>query len=176
MLPDSTPNARLEELVRQYGRLIRNVISRIAGRAAPLIGEDIEQEIVLALWRQINREQTIEHPASYIYRAAVRETVRQLQRETARRSEPLSEELSASVRDSGHDPHAALAAKDLATKLQAAIDHLAPDRRRAVRAHLAGFEVAEIMQMTSWSYQKTRNLIARGIADLRKALREEESR
>jgi DNA-directed RNA polymerase specialized sigma24 family protein len=48
----------------------------------------------------------------------------------------------------------------------------APDRARAVKAHLAGFSVEEIMALCGWPYQRARNLIARGMADLRLALRE----
>ena len=40
-----------------------------------------------------------------------------------------------------------------------------------MRAHLAGFDVQEIIGMYGWPYQKARNLIARGMADLRAALR-----
>jgi DNA-directed RNA polymerase specialized sigma24 family protein len=39
-----------------------------------------------------------------------------------------------------------------------------------VRAHLAGFQFQEIMIRFGWSYQRARNLISRGMADLRKAL------
>jgi DNA-directed RNA polymerase specialized sigma24 family protein len=39
-----------------------------------------------------------------------------------------------------------------------------------VRAHLGGWSVQEIMDLTGWSYQKTRNLVARGMTDLRAAL------
>ena len=41
-----------------------------------------------------------------------------------------------------------------------------------MRAHLMGFEVVEAMRMYGWPYQKARNLIARGIADLRASLRD----
>jgi DNA-directed RNA polymerase specialized sigma24 family protein len=47
---------------------------------------------------------------------------------------------------------------------------LAAERQRAVRAHLSGFDVQEIMAMHGWPYQKARNLIARGMAELREAL------
>ena len=45
------------------------------------------------------------------------------------------------------------------------------DRAKAVRLHLAGHAVDEIMQVHGWTYQKARNLIARGMSDLRDALR-----
>ncbi len=56
--------------------------------------------------------------------------------------------------------------------LRASLETLAPDRARAVKAHLAGFSVEEIMALCGWPYQRARNLIARGMADLRVALRE----
>jgi DNA-directed RNA polymerase specialized sigma24 family protein len=56
--------------------------------------------------------------------------------------------------------------------LRASLEALAPDRARAVKAHLAGFSVEEIMALCGWPYQRARNLIARGMADLRGALRE----
>ena len=41
----------------------------------------------------------------------------------------------------------------------------------SVAAHLQGFDVREIMRAYGWTYQKARNLIARGMQDLREALR-----
>ena len=40
-----------------------------------------------------------------------------------------------------------------------------------MRAHLAGFGVQEIMEMHAWAVEKARNLISRGMQDLRTALR-----
>ena len=163
--------ARLEELVRQYGRLIRRVIARVGGREAALVGDDIEQAVVLGLWQQLKREQSIDHPASYIYRAAVRETIRTLKRERARRAEPEESIGPEGAPAAGGDPFTALRAKEQAEAIERGLSRLAPERRQAARAHLAGFEAAEIMAMYGWSYQKARNLIARGMADLRETLR-----
>ena len=79
----SHPDARFDALVRDYGRLIRHAIRRAAGPDAPRLADDIEQVVLVSLWQQIAREQTIEHPASYVYRAAVRETVRAVRRDRA---------------------------------------------------------------------------------------------
>jgi DNA-directed RNA polymerase specialized sigma24 family protein len=47
---------------------------------------------------------------------------------------------------------------------------LPPERREAVQAHLAGYDVNEIMRMFGWNYQKARNLVGRGMMDLRAML------
>jgi RNA polymerase sigma factor (sigma-70 family) len=167
----ATPDARLEALVRDYGRLIRHVIRTVGGRDAAPLAEDIEQTILLGLWQQVAREQPIDHPASYVYRAAVRETVRALKRERARadRTEPVREEVTTPVAPTDN-PYRHTASRQQRQILARCLEDLAPDRKRAVRAHLAGFSVAEVMELFGWPYQRARNLIARGMADLRASL------
>ena len=162
-------HARFEALVRQYERLIDHVVFRVAGRHADLVREDVRQNVLVALWKQVEREQEIEQLASYIYKAAVREAVRARRRETERRER--QEAAPPPLKLAGEDPHRALAAREQAQQLEACIAELSPERQLAVRAHLAGFEVAELMENYGWPYQKARNLISRGMQDLREALR-----
>jgi DNA-directed RNA polymerase specialized sigma24 family protein len=68
-------------------------------------------------------------------------------------------------------PHRELAFRELKQQVEVALASLGDDRRRATRAHLAGFQVTEIMGMYGWTYNRARNLIARGMADLRRELR-----
>jgi RNA polymerase sigma factor (sigma-70 family) len=158
-----------EEIVRKYGRLIRHAIRRAGGREVSPFVDDIEQTVMVCLWQQVSREQVIDHHASYIYKIAIRETVRAVRRERARAehvsaagAEPAAEAV---------DPEQVIAARQRREALSVAIGTLAPERARAVRAHLGGWSVQEIMDLTGWTYQRTRNLIARGMADLRSALR-----
>jgi len=162
-------HARFEDLVRRYGRLIASVVGRVGGARTSLIKEDIQQQVLIGLWRQVEREQTIEYPASYVYRAAVRETVRAIRREAAREAQPIGDD-DVPIAERSADPYEAVAAREQAVHVEEGLASLAPDRARAVRGHLLGLEVAEIMRMYGWPYQKTRNLIARGMADLRRSL------
>ncbi len=164
---------RFEELVRLYGRLVASAVGRVAGRSGAGLREDIAQEVLLSLWKQIEREQAIEYPASYVYRAAVRATVRIVRREQSRATEPLDEAFQppSAARSSAPDPHAAFERGERAAALAAGLSALSSERERAVRAHLSGFDVREIMELYGWTYQRSRNLIARGMADLRAELR-----
>jgi RNA polymerase sigma factor (sigma-70 family) len=160
----------LRELVARYGKLIRSVVLRVSGRAvADRLGDDIEQTVVTALWQQLEREQTIEFPASYLYRCAVRETIRAVRREHVRETEPLSDELPGEL----PDPESLALGRERAEDVRRCLELLDEDRRLAVRGHLAGMSVSEIMEMNGWAYQKARNLIARGMADLRRRLEED---
>jgi RNA polymerase sigma factor (sigma-70 family) len=163
-------DARLAALVRDYGRLIAHAIRQVVGAQGRPDVEDIEQQVHVALWKQLRGEQTIDHPASYVYKAAVREAVRAVRRHRARAEEPLE-----------HAPHQAAGpdsraerlseARSMHQELSGALLALPPDRARAVRAHLAGFTVHEMMDLYDWTYERARNLIARGMADLRAQLR-----
>lgn len=155
--------------IAKYADLIRAAVARVAGRTDPDLGDEIVQRVTIALWKRGDRgEQTIENPASYLYRCAVRETIRELRRVVADDPTPLAEVPAAG----SADPEAALRARDIALATEAAIVAMHPERALAVRAHLFGLTVEEIMAAHGWSYHKARNLIARGTADLRAALRD----
>jgi len=141
-------------------------VGKVAGPLSPSIADDIEQNVLTALWRAMPGEQTPTHPSSYLYRAAVRETVRTLKG----RRDVLEVELNADHHDPLPTPDHILESKELGKTIRSALSSLSPDRRRAVQAHLMGFEAREIMAMQSWPYNKARNLIARGMADLRREL------
>lgn len=159
-------DAALEALVRRFSRLVRSVASRVGGAQGRQLADDVEQQVFLNIWKQLEREQSIENPSSYIYRCAVRETVRLLGAE--RRAE--SEASAADPPPAPRRPDDYLTGRDRAHEVAEALKSLAPDRRRAAQAYLAGFSVAETMAMYGWSYERARNLSARGMADLRKAL------
>ena len=162
-------DSQLQDLVRRFSRLVRSVAGRVGGVKGRELADDVEQEVFLSLWKQLEREQSIDNPSSYIYRCAVRETVRLLNRqrrdETAELVEDGPDELAESPADR-------LMARERGRAIEAALRELPVDRRRAVQAYLAGFSVAETMKMYGWTYQRARNLSTRGMADLRAALRE----
>lgn len=163
--------ARFEKLVTEYGHVIRAAIRSVAGREAGHLGADAEQQVLLELWKQVAREQMIEHPSSYLYRAAVRETIR-LARQARKRSEEDLEGMSFTDPNPTSDPERRVLAGELSARLRRLTQGLLEDRRKAVVAHLAGFGVQEIMESYGWTYNRARNLIARGLADLRRALEE----
>jgi RNA polymerase sigma factor (sigma-70 family) len=166
--------ARYATLLTSYDRLIRGIVARVGRRLGLnrdnfLAREDIAQEVRLDLWKQIARGQTIDFPATYIYKATLRETLRALRRQAARETVSVQDSGAEELQDPA-DPFHALAAKEQFREIILAIRLLTPERQRAVRAHLTGFAFHEIMRLYGWTYQKTRNLISRGMGELRKSL------
>ena len=166
----TSESLEFKELAHRYARLIRAVVGRIAGPDYGLVAEDVEQQVLVALWKVTETgEQVIRNPPSYIYRVAVRETIRLLREERRHKEVPGaawgSEDIG--VVDAGR----IVEEKELGALVAVILKDMVGDRRRAVRAHLAGFSVGEIMEMFDWPYNRARNLIARGMADLRRGLR-----
>jgi RNA polymerase sigma factor (sigma-70 family) len=167
------PDDVIRDLLEKYGALIRRVVARVGGRAIQDSREDVAQAVVMSLWQQVSREQTITHPSSYIYRAAIRETVRAVKQELdrMRTHEAIDAEDGPALPTTTPNPESAAVSNELGSRIDRAIGALLEERSKAVRAHLAGYSVEEIMQAYDWSYQKARNLIARGMGDLRDELR-----
>ena len=173
--PPQDATSRFDGLMTQYDRLIRAIVARLGRRFGLrrdnfLVQEDIAQEVRFDIWKQVARGQVIDFPATYIYTATIRETVRALRRVTTREMDSLDEDGAIDDVADGADPFKILAAKDQFRAIQSGIRGLTPERQAAVRAHLSGFQFQEMMDMHGWSYQKVRNLVARGMADLRAGL------
>ena len=144
--------ARFDELMVQYDRLIRAIVARLGrrfglSRDSFLVQDDIAQEVRFDIWKQIARGQVIDFPATYIYKATIRETVRALRRMTTREMESIEEKGVADQVVDGADPFKLLAARDQFKAIVAGIRALAPDRQAAVTAHLSGFQFQEVMVM-----------------------------
>jgi RNA polymerase sigma factor (sigma-70 family) len=165
------PDREIERLVSAYAGVITRAVRRVAGARAQGLEDDVHQAVMVGLWQQLQRGQTITQPASYIFRAAIRETLRLVKREQARVAEGTPLEDVAAPASTG-DPHRQLEASERRRAIDDAMATLAPNRQQAVRAHLAGFDVRDIMEMFGWTYQTARHLIARGTSDLRVALRQ----
>src|SRR5262245_41901249 len=99
---------RMEDLVRKYGKLIAAMVGKVGRHSPRQVREDVQQRVLIALWKQLRKEQLIEHPATYIYRTAVRETLRVMRQEAARAQVPIDGEGPARLTAWSGDPHAAL--------------------------------------------------------------------
>jgi len=70
-------------------------------------------------------------------------------------------------------PYAVAERREWVRKIDRAMTRLAENRRRAVGLHLRGRTTQEIAGMLGWSEPKARNLVHRGLRDLRGHLRSE---
>jgi RNA polymerase sigma-70 factor (ECF subfamily) len=167
-------SAAIEAALSRFAGIVRRV-----GRHGRLSERDLDelvQEVRIRLWRAHEgdpeaTEQIRAAPASYVYRTAVTATLDLFRRRRARREAdmvPLDGEGGGVT--AGPGPEEDLAAHELAALVARAVDRLPATRRPVVRMYLAGHSKEEIAELMGWTEGKTRNLLYRGLADLRAEL------
>jgi RNA polymerase sigma-70 factor (ECF subfamily) len=167
-------SSELEAAVGRFAALVRRVGLRHRLSEADL--EDVLQEVRIRLWRArsgSSGERTEPVSASYVHRVAVSATVDLLRRRRARgadRTVTLDETVEP-VADHA-DPLRSVEESELSAQLARALDAIIPSRRPVVRMYLAGYSGEELATLMGWSEAKTRNLLYRGLADLRERLEE----
>jgi RNA polymerase sigma factor (sigma-70 family) len=112
--------------------------------------------------------------ASYVYRTALSAAVDMIRRRRARVQVPLdsAEGRFAEVEATAVAPNGPVAVEteELAARVDAAVAGLAEPRDVVVRLYLSGYSHDEIAELLAWTEGKTRNLLYRGLADLRARL------
>lgn len=174
--PQSFPEpARTSATLERVLSRFREVALR-AGAAHGLSGADLDevmQDVRIRLWRAAETAGKLETlKSSYVYRTAASAALDLLRRRRARREQPIDDlqpdDLTGSV--PVPTPDRALIADETAAAVGAALEELVPNRRVVVRMHLAGYDREEIANLLRWSEAKTRNLLYRGLDDLRHRL------
>ena len=170
----------LERALGNFGAMVRRVGFR--HRLSPTDVEELLQDVRIRLWRaRPDSEQIREVTSSYVYRTAVSAALDLIRRRRGGRTESLDEMLddggaagaaASTTAAAGDDPAARLAESELGEVVAQVVDTLVPARRPVVRMHLAGYSREEIAELLGWSEAKTRNLLYRGLADLRERLAE----
>ena len=87
-------------------------------------------------------------------------------------SEERASEVMSITTDPEESPERAAERRQLLEKVEAALAKLVENRRLAVEFYLQGMTSLEIADLMDWTEAKARNLIYRGLEDLRKYLRD----
>lgn len=136
--------------------------------------DELMQDVRIRIWRaRAESEQIRQVTSSYVYRTATTAALDLLRRRRAGRTvavEPDVLQARADAVTAVTGPADDLAESELAEQVARAVDTIAPARRPVVRMHLAGYSREEIAGLLGWTEAKTRNLLYRGLADLRERL------
>jgi len=171
---DQKPDQVSSALDQVLGRFAERV--RYIGIRHGLTGSDVEdllQEVRLRLWKALaSDEKILAAPASYVHRTAVSAALDVLRRRRARRETPARLSRPSGLAALGESPAAdrMLETVELQEQVGRAVEELIPARRSVVKMYLAGYGREEIADLLGWTEPKTRNLLYRGLADLREKL------
>jgi len=162
-------SAALEGLVSRFARMVRSVGARHGLSESDL--DDVLQEVRIRLWQACPTSEQIQAlGASYVYRAATtaaRDLLRRRRARAASLTDDVDEHSNLAVTANASDD---TEAGDLERQVLAVLDTIPLSRRSVVRMYLSGYDRAEIAELLGWSEAKTRNLLYRGLADLRDGL------
>jgi RNA polymerase sigma-70 factor (ECF subfamily) len=168
--PDGVSGA-LDAVLTRFAERVRYI-----GVQHGLMGSDVEdlvQEVRLRLWKALESDEKIlSAPASYIHRTAVSAAIDLLRRRRARRETPVRLSRPSGIAALGESPSAdrLMEQLELQESVGKAVEMLIPARRSVVKMYLAGYGREEIADLLGWTEPKTRNLLYRGLADLRETL------
>jgi RNA polymerase sigma factor (sigma-70 family) len=179
MVGSTKKAAEIDKTIDRFTRVIRSAIRQTCPSIGKADMDDIEQEVRIAVWRQIEKnEKGIHNLGSYIWRVAYTTTSKVMKRLTEQRKElvdrwhdrPEADGAFRSPEDSGPDRQSQ--GRELLRIVRESVDGLIDSRRQVVKLYLSGMSADEITEYFGWSDGKARNLLSRGLADLREILRE----
>lgn len=173
-LPPDPSTSALDSALAGFTDLVRRVAWR--HRLSDADVDEVMQEVRIRLWKASSSvESPSEHvfhfPASYVYRTAASaaiDLIRRQRSQRARNTVPLEREMP--VMDDTPTAQAEMEGAELAAQVARAIESIPASRRPAVRMYLAGYSREDMADLMGWSEAKTRNLVYRGLDDLRRRL------
>ena len=166
-------SAALETVLSRFATMVRSIGAR--HRLSETDVDEVVQEVRIRLWKAgTTSEQIRGLGTSYVYRTATSAALDLLRRRRAHGANRTDsvDAVADSLPDASMTPADVLAAGELEQRVVEAIDTIPASRRAVVRMYLNGYEREEIAVLLGWTEAKTRNLLYRGLADLRARLTE----
>lgn len=136
--------------------------------------DEVTQEVRIRLWRALGSPERINAVStSYVYQTAMSAVCDLLRRRRADRTTSLEDAMPAQVTSDGATPQQKLERRELGERIGLALGRLGTAQRPVVRMYLAGYAQGEIEALLGWTEARTRNVLYRGLGQLRNLLRRE---
>lgn len=169
-LPDA-----LRRLLEEFRGRLRALVLQRCPQELGIDPDEVEQEIRIRLWKTLQRERNIDHPASYLHKTALSVIVDLVRRRSARPDLSMADALDTTLESDTVSPEAGAPEQvaerhAFAQAVMQAVASLPERRRRPVQLHLQGFGTAQIGVLLQMSEPTARNLVYRGLEELRERL------
>lgn len=163
---DAPPD--FEAIRRQLTISVRRVCpSWLADRS-----EDIVQNALVRVLESLRKTEHERHPpASFLWKVAYSATIDEIRRVRRRRETTVEmPELERKGPVDAEGPLRSRVSDELADALEGCLRRLRENRRLMVGFYLLGHNLAESEELSGWPPKRVRNLLYRGLADLRRCL------
>lgn len=169
---DKRKEEELESVLRRFSRFIKSHIQKFNLEKFGLDPDDIAQEVRIKIWKVLNDEKVIDNYTSYIRKIVDSSVIDQL-RKFKREEGIFLHEKQTRISEQKTDYEADyIRNRHIQEMIGKAVDSLLESRRKAVKLYLLNMTLEEIAIFFNWSKDKARNLLYRGLADLKKRLKE----
>jgi len=161
-----------EAIVDQFSSFIKMHLLKFNPAKHGLDVDDLCQEVKIKIWRVLKNEKKIHSLSSYIKKIVDSTVIDQL-RKVRRQDGIYSHEKEKQITEwkTQYVPNG-LHESDLKETITRAVDTLLESRRKAVKLFLLNMTIEEIAGFYGWTKDKTRNLLYRGLSDLREKLKQ----
>jgi RNA polymerase sigma factor (sigma-70 family) len=163
----------LASLLDRFSGFMRSHIQKYRVQYRGLDIDDILQETHIKLWKLLQSEKKITNYTSYIRKivdTSVMDFLRKFKRDEGIYIHEKSRRISET--NFGYDTDYLYEQSDLKDLVGKAVESLIESRRKVVKLYLLNLSIEEIALYFHWSTHKTRNLLYRGLLDLKKILKE----
>ena len=170
--------SEIENTIEQFSQLIRSAIRKTSPQIDQSDMDDIEQEVKIKIWRKVLKsEKEIHNFGSYIWKVTYTTTSRTMKNLFIQRKHLLGGvESGKSIEEvpqvDMNDPDQQFETRELMEIIRESVNSLIDSRRQVLKLYLMGMSLNEIADFLCWSEAKTRNLLSRGLADIRQKLQE----
>jgi len=169
MGPGQTKEKEFEDLVNRFADFIRIHILKYNPYKYGVDPEDVSQDVRIKIWKLLHSEKNIASYSSYIKKIVNSSVIDQLRK--LRREEGIfNHEKIVAERELAYSIELARF-RSLEETVGKAVDSLIDSRRQVVKLYLLNLSIEEISGYLHWSTGKTRNLLYRGLSDLKKILK-----
>jgi RNA polymerase sigma factor (sigma-70 family) len=160
-----------EQLMARFTQFIRSLVQKYNLHKYGIDPDDICQDVRIKLWKLLCGEKNVINYPSYIRKivnSSVIDQLRKIRKEEAIYSQEKQRQVAEQEQIYGSDLARYKTMEDIIGR---AVNSLIESRRQAVKLYLLNLSVQEISDYLNWTVDKTRNLLYRGLADLKRALR-----
>ncbi|MBM3253411.1 MAG: RNA polymerase sigma factor [Candidatus Omnitrophica bacterium] len=170
---DKQKERELAFLVDRFSSYIRSQIQKYFSFYQDLDIDDIFQETRIKLWKIVQSEKKISNYASYI-RKIVNTSIMDFFRKLKRDEGIFIHEKNRKIEETrlGNYIFTDYDQEVIKNTIFEALNNLIESRRKVVKLYLLNLNIKEISLFYHWSEHKTRNLLYRGLLDLKNILKE----
>ncbi|MEZ5473348.1 MAG: sigma-70 family RNA polymerase sigma factor [Marinicella sp.] len=169
---------KLEALFLQHQHLIEKAVYSKNIQVSGITADDVFQEVSIRILKILESDREIENLSSYIYRITAnvivdlaRKQNRHLQDVPLPEQQDNEQHYQADLISQDTEPDQQLIDQETRARILEAIESLPESRRVAVKMRLQGYSVAEMAELTGWSFYKAENLSKRSMTALKDKLK-----